>query len=49
MTITLIPYPFKPIRSFLAYAVGEEKAEVKTEWAAFLPSPSIQIVRKAAA
>lgn len=48
MTITLIPYPFKPIRSFLAYAVGEEKVVLKPEWAGVF-APAAAVARKEAA
>lgn len=32
-TSRVLPYPFKPVKSFLAVACGEEKIEMKPEWA----------------
>lgn len=48
-TTPLTPYPFRPIKSFLAYAVGEERREVKPEWAGvFTPSTATAIRKQAA-
>ena len=44
----MIPHPFRPIRSFLAYAVGEEKVEVKPEWVGVF-APAAAVARKEAA
>lgn len=47
---TAISLPrFLPLRSFLAHGVGEEGLQLRSEFAAQLPPPAIQIVRKAAA
>lgn len=41
-TTPLTPYPVRPIKSFLAYAVGEERIEVRPEWAGvFAPATAV--------
>jgi hypothetical protein len=45
----VLPHPFKPLSSFLAYAVGDEKIELKPEWQrVFAPSGRAVESRKAA-
>lgn len=43
-----LPHPFKPLSSFLSYAVGLEKIEIKPEWAGVV-APVARVDRKAAA
>lgn len=45
----VLPLPFKPLSSFLAYAAGDEKIELKPEWQrVFAPSNRAVEPRKAA-
>lgn len=44
-TTALSPYPFRPIKSFLAYAVGEEAVELKPEWAGVFTPPTAVILQ----
>lgn len=49
-THRILPHPFKPLKSFLSYAVGEEKIVIKPEWQrAYEPSRQAAEPRKDAA
>jgi len=47
MKTALLPHPFKPLRSFLAYAVGDEKIELKPEWSGVVATPALRTVEPA--
>lgn len=38
----VLPHPFKPLCSFLSYATGDERIEVKPEWASHYPASGQQ-------
>ena len=49
-TSRVIPYPFKPVKSFFEVAIGNEQIELKPEWQrVFAPSDRAVEPRKAAA